>query len=185
MRSLTLNLEEIGKIGISVCEYLSLYDLYYHTSLIGVPSCLPYLDSLQGKGFVKQAEQGWELRNKAIELFETRDIDAAWFEFKSVYPIKVGLRRLHDQQDKCKYKYQLIIKNKPELHDNIIKSLSKEMELRRQAGMARKFFPEPKIMSAYINQRAWETYFDTESDEAGTLKGNTSKVSEQFGHKEL
>ncbi len=120
---------------------------------------------LESKGFIKHTENGVALREKAYQLFELKDIEQLWNQFKSRYPIKQGERRLHDSQEKCKNKYLALIAGKPEMHVRVLKGLENEQLAREAAARKREFFPAWKMMSVYINSKNWETYIDYKADD--------------------
>ena len=103
------------------------------------------------------------LRQKALDLFITDDVETKWFHFKSLYPIKDNERRLHDSQDKCKERFIKLVLNRPGTYKEIIKGLENELEGRRVAGIRRNFFPAMKLMSSWLNQKQWLTYLDYEN----------------------
>jgi len=79
-------------------------------------------------------------------------------ELKSTYPKKTPQkgRRLQSDQHKWEPKYLAIIKNKPKLHDTIIKSIKAETAHRKKTG-SQEFWA---LLTTYINNRRWEDYED-------------------------
>ncbi len=103
------------------------------------------------------------LTDKGKSLFEN-DKDDSWEEFKKLYPKKDGERRLIDKEEKCKEKFFTLLKGKGS-KDEIIKGLKNEMKAREVAISKRQFFPPPKMMSTWLNNKCWMTYLDyTEED---------------------
>ena len=164
---LQINLDVLRDANLSPSNYTLLYLKFCDA----IERCYWKQDLrfLEKEGYIKIIDEGFALRQKAIDLFETRESkeEECWLEFKSAYPIKDGRRRLHDQQGKCREKYFKLIRNNPREHDLIMKGLLSELESRRQALLRRQFFPQQKSMSAWINQSHWLTYLE-ETD----LKGN-------------
>lgn len=105
------------------------------------------------------------LRQKALDLFITDDVETKWFHFKSLYPIKDNERRLHDSQDKCKERFIKLVLNRPGTYKEIIRGLENELEGRRVAGIRRNFFPAMKLMSSWINSKGWLTYLHSDTAE--------------------
>lgn len=131
-------------------------------------------------GYDDNAEIGsnWILRNKGRNLFEVREesLDSCWLEFKGLFPIKSGVRRLHDQQDKLKLKYITLIKNKPELHREIILGLNNEFKARKEAINKRQFMADWKTMSSYLNSTQWKVYLDYREELTKTNTGTTESI---------
>lgn len=103
------------------------------------------------------------LRQKGTDLFQTRDVEFKWNEFKANYPIRAGERRLHDNVDKCKTKYFNYVIS-PGIHERIMLGLNNEKKARINASKKSEFFPDWKLMSSYLSQKHWETYVDYKED---------------------
>lgn len=93
--------------------------------------------------------------NKTFELM--------WSEFISLYPKKVGYRPLHTNKDKCKDKYRNLIKYTS--HEDILKGLQMEIDLREKAKIKKEFFPEWKLMPTYLNQKGWEAFLELNEED--------------------
>lgn len=85
--------------------------------------------------------------------------DVKWEEFLSLYPKKSGERPLHNMKSVCKEKYFRYLQQGI-LHEDIIKGLNAEINLRQRAKQKRQFFPEWKLLSTYINQKGWEQFVE-------------------------
>jgi hypothetical protein len=110
-----------------------------------------------------------QLDPESFKIFEDSDVtypyllsslnfDEEWNEFLELYPKKSGDRPLHNMKEKCRAKYAFALKK--ETHENIMKGLKKEIELRQIAKAKNKFFPEWKLLSTYINQKGWEQFLE-------------------------
>lgn len=93
--------------------------------------------------------------NKTFELM--------WSEFISLYPKKAGHRPLHTNKDKCKDKYRNLIKYTS--HEDILKGLQMEIDLREKARIKKEFFPEWKLMPTYLNQKGWEAFLELNEED--------------------
>lgn len=92
------------------------------------------------------------------DSYAGEDFEDKWNEFLQNYPKKAGDRPLHNMKTKCKEKYMRILKTTK--HEDIIKGLKIEIELRAKARAANKFFPEWKMLSTYLNQEGWQQFLE-------------------------
>lgn len=90
--------------------------------------------------------------------FSGEDFEKCWQELIQTYPTKSGDRPLHNMKSKCKEKYSRIVRTIS--HDDIMKGLKLEIELRAKARAAGKFFPEWKMLSTYLNQEGWQQFLE-------------------------
>jgi hypothetical protein len=176
-----INLEVLIYAKLTSDEYILLkllYDKDYNYILMLHEQTLleSLLLRLERKGYIKWSSRVVNnegdltkitLRVAAIDLFEisNQKLENCWSTFKSIYPVKQGDRRLHDQQDNCKKKFLNLIKDDLEVFHDIIKGLNNELALRKKAELKRQFFPAMKTMSAWINQKNYLTYLDDIIDE--------------------
>lgn len=108
-------------------------------------------------------------------LMPTHNFNEQWEELLALYPKKSGERPLHNMKDRCRGKYAFVLKK--ESHENVIKGLKKEIELRQLAKATNKFFPEWKLLSSYINQKGWEQFLSDENEtETHGLGGRITKI---------
>lgn len=123
----------------------------------------------QGKDLVLD-EPNVVLNQAGIALFEESDLDIKFEEFWNTFPDKIpdgqgGTRVLHakgtDTHDAevCKKKYLKIIKDKPGLHNRIIKAIKANLYLERHKIQ---YLNNPET---YINNKRWERYLDVQISE--------------------
>lgn len=157
-----LSLPQLKELGITPNEYVWLYR-FFHDKIQSNYDV--DLKKLENDGFLKITEEGINLREKTIKMFEVGNEEARWQEFFLEFPMKVparngGTRPLRPanleakSNDKLKAKYLGIIKNKPELHIHILKCLSAEVEMRRRTSTLQFM----NAMDVWMNQRIWEKY---------------------------
>jgi hypothetical protein len=125
-----------------------------------------YLEHLQEQEYIKITGNGdFELRQKAINLFETQTPNVKWAEFLGNYPIKVpngkgGYRILKTGDpnargnEKIKAKYFAIIKKDPDIHDKIVNALKKEVSDRKASGDLQYM----QNIQTWLNQHTYEKY---------------------------
>lgn len=167
---LNLDIQLCISLNLTANQYTWLYLQFIgdteKTNLVS-PVSLIEQKHLESLGYIKILDSPYgnlfALKQKANDLFEERDVDTKWLEFKALYPIKSGDRRLHDQVDKCKNKYVSYI-IKTGVHEEIMLGLNNEYKARRNAAKKGAFFAEWKMMSSYLNQKAWMLYVDYEED---------------------
>lgn len=108
------------------------------------------------------------------DTFETR-----WNEFISLYPKKSGDRPLHNTKSACREKYFRYLQTGTD-HSEVMKGLKLEIELREIHKRKKKFFPEWKLLSTYINQKGWEQFLDldevNENQEFNVTDGRITRV---------
>lgn len=160
---ITIDLEEVRKHGLNISQYIWMY-LQYEEKFIDCAS----LTSLTEDDFNLLQMNSWLddnnlLTEKAKKLFKN-DVDTLWKEFKTLYPKKSGERRLIDKEDKCKQKFETLIKEKG-VKEEIIQGLKNEIQAREAAKQKRQFFPEPKMLATWLNNKCWKTYLDYTKEE--------------------
>ena len=93
MDDITLPMDSIKENGLTINEYMLLYDIvnqYSISKFLNAKDILPTLTSLEGKGFVKFINNEVFLRDKASALFTKRgDLFVRWLE---IYPTSVKKR---------------------------------------------------------------------------------------------
>ena len=124
------------------------------------------LEYLQSKEFIKiTGDKEYELRQKAIDIFEVSSPEQKWLEFLGKFPMKVpnssgGTRALKianpesKGNEKIKKKYINLIKNNPNLHKTIIEVLEAEIKMRRDSGQLQYM----NAMEAWLNQANYDKY---------------------------
>jgi hypothetical protein len=181
-----INTEILVEKLLNPTEYVYLYCIYLEDYTTG--NSIAVIDGKVQLDPAKLEKVGWikltgpniedvELREIGIELFEASEKakELMWAEFKSRYPRKDGVRQLHDQQEKCKAKYISYLSKKG-THQIILSGLANEMEARQEALKRREFFPAPKTMSAWLNQKHWLTYLDKVESQPSNSTGNTEAI---------
>lgn len=166
---ITINTEQLFAYGINPSEYVVLC-LIYNNELDDVKFNIDKpLKRLKEKGFINENN---EITVKNINKLldkefkgNKEDLNIYWEEFKSLYPKKDGKRRLHDSPTPCEKKYIKLLKKDLNTHKDVLKGLKEEMRLREEAEKRNEFFQAPKLMSTYINQRAWEAYLENDEEE--------------------
>jgi hypothetical protein len=162
--NVSINLETLYEYGLTSSEYIVLFLLRNNKLNNAKFNYEKPLKSLQDKGFVNN--------NKAItitipeDLFaenKIEDLEMYWEQFKALYPKRDGPRRLHDSPTPCKTKYLKLLKKNVDTQDQIIIGINNETNLRKEAELAGDFFPAPKLMSTYINNKSWEGYLDVDT----------------------
>lgn len=124
------------------------------------------LNHLQDNQFIKiTGENEFELKQKAIDLFKSSDSNKNWLEFLGKFPAKVpaqngGTRALKISNPdskgniNIKKKYIALIKNKPNLHNQIIKVLEAELKMRRESSNLQYMHN----MDTWLNQADYDKY---------------------------
>lgn len=158
---LKLNLDIISSYGLSPNEYIVLY-LIHNNQLNTVGFKVDkVIEKLKSKGIIdNQKRIITDLPNDLFGDNKPQETEVYWLEFQSLYPKKDGVRRLHDSPSKCKEKYHRLLRRDIEVHTKVLKGLKNEKSLREKAELRGEFFQAPKLMSTYINQKAWEGYQD-------------------------
>lgn len=149
-------------------EYAYLYYAYY-----GIPCPIKLnidYSILDDKGYVhvipdmEGVSYTVNLRAKATNLFDVKDVDSKFLEFWGTYPVKAGTRILKavDSDTKegkdIKKKYLTLIK-KPGMHEKIMLGLTNELASRKKDGS----LVFMQLISTWINAQTWEKYQITET----------------------
>ena len=179
-KDVKIDLDLIDRLELTPDEYIFLY-CWYHS--LKIPRVQCSVKHLEEKGYLKILEgSNIALRAPAINLFEHKSEDKCWFEFFGLFPMKVPgrngttrpLRPASLEAKACittKKKYLQLIKNKPELHKQIIKVLEAELEMRKQAGTLQYMHN----IDTWLNQNDYEIYsYLIDEKNERTAKGNTS-----------
>lgn len=160
-----LDLSTLDKQQVSANQYIFLYLIFLNKSKAWEYSVPEDLVHLQDKLFIKiTGSQEVILRKKAIDLFEVDNTEAKWLEFKANYPIKMGERRLHLNQEVCKEKYLALIK-KLGVHEQVLLGLDNEKLARINAQKKREFFPDWSAMEVWLNQKRYQAYLDYQEEQ--------------------
>jgi hypothetical protein len=145
MNKIVITLEVLQKQGLTINEYLVLYNIVNDYS---ISTFLDYgfkeLISLEDKGFVKLIGHDIHLRDKTTSLFSINETDlfAKWLK---TYPVKVtkkfgGSRSLSPASDdtilgqKLKKKWSLIFKKDVKAQEKAIKVLEYQLEDMKKSG---------------------------------------------------
>lgn len=168
MKSLNLPLETIKLIGISPTSYCILQLLSLEESISEILYTQEDIDSLYSMKFL-DAFGG--ITPLGRSLFTASNNEQNWEEFKSLYPISAGHRRLHDKIDRCKQKYISYLREGIP-HKDIIKGLENEIQARENAVFLNEFMPAWKSMSTYLNNKSWVDYSDMEKQNIIIDDGN-------------
>ena len=102
-------------------------------------------------------------------------VDQQWAEFLELYPKKSDGRPLHNMKEKCKEKYIRILRNTK--HEDVMKGLQKEIDMREKAKIRKKFFPEWKLLSTYINQKGWEQFLELQDENENFTFGLDGRIT--------
>lgn len=163
LNKVEIDLAQLIKLELTADEYVFLY-CWYHKLV--QPRLKVHIGELEQKDYLKVMPGSYiNLRQKAIDLFEHRDIEKSWIEFFLEFPMKVPGRNgasrplrpgsLDAKQSAViKQKYLKVINDKPELHNTIMQVLSAEIEMRKQSSTMQ-FMHN---IETWINKRDWEVY---------------------------
>ena len=133
-----LNSKILLENELTISEYLYLKSLYEENN---DPTLFKIIDKvneddLQQRGFLKITTQNLVLRNKAIELFEGKDL---FLKFLSSFPIKTPSGRYLSPLGnsgivvgKIKKKWNTLFKNKPHIQEKVLNVLYAELEWRKK-----------------------------------------------------
>lgn len=103
------------------------------------------------------------------------DSNDAFDALRKAYPLKDGLRKLHNDVAKCRDKYTKLISGDMTLHQHILKCIAQEKQVRIKAARMKQFMPGWKMLSTYINQQGWKLYEEdleekTQQQDEGDVK---------------
>lgn len=174
---ISLNLGTLLEYGLSPNEYIVLYLLKTKNIDNFSFDYSKTIDKLIEKEIINTQ---WDIivdlpKNMFGDNNLVDDIEIYWEEFKNTYPKLDGVRRLHDSPSKCKDKYLKVLRKDVKLHQEILKGLKAEIELRSVAEERSEFFPAPKLMSTYINNKSWEGYQDVDLNNPDNVKQTDNK----------
>lgn len=164
MNKIEVDLNLCEKEGISPTAYCFLYLLYIEDER-AFTSFYPsngLIDDLHKRGFIDYKE-AIELTRVGLVLFEPNSPEENFNELWNLFPRSVpngkgGVRILRseglDSRDAeiCRIKYLAIIRGKPRLHNNIIKCLTKQIEMNDDNLMFM------NNLQTWLNQRVYERY---------------------------
>lgn len=139
---ISMNIQKILESNITISEYFYLRNLYVKED-DKIPELFKLIDtinedSLQDRGFIKITEDEIILRQKGIDLFESKSL---FYTFLSTFPIKTPSGRYLSPAGiegviatKLKKKWDSTFKNKTNLEEKAIKVLEAEVEWRKKSG---------------------------------------------------
>lgn len=170
---ITVEFSCLNKLGLTADLYLLLHWKYHNNYTLPTTLTNMYLDDdpmyleyLEENGYIKiTGDREFEVRQKAIDLFKKDNLEESWLEFLGKYPIKVparngGSRALKvaspnsKANEKISKKYIALIKNKPELHRQIIDVLEAEVAMRKKSGQLQYM----NAMDVWLNQANYDKY---------------------------
>ncbi|NJO63979.1 MAG: hypothetical protein HC836_39120 [Richelia sp. RM2_1_2] len=116
------------------------------------------IEALILKGYLIENSHELKLTEK-VRAFDL-DLEQAWTEFKNTYPSRTpdNSRNLRSGLSVAKDKYCKYLRSNTAIHEDIIKSLQREIQHRKQTNTL-KFMP---AVSTYVNQKLWEDYLDSD-----------------------
>lgn len=169
-----ISTEILKEFGISADDYLYLYLLCNKAHDVLVELDLEVdPKKLQTKGFLKVGETVKDhiVREKFLSKHLT-PFDQMWSELLSHFPLKVqdtrGSVRVLRSRDpnaatnaQAKKKYKQYLKSDPNKHEEVIKALVTELNIRRE-GNNLHFM---QMLSTWVNQHTWEKYIGIDADE--------------------
>lgn len=173
--------EVLVKNGLCADDFILLYSIY-HGVETGLTYKLESISNLERLALIKQMpDNSITLRQKALNLFQVKDLEQSFLEFFGAFPLKVpsrdgGSRPLRAKNSDAqsvkslRKKYQDIIKNNPELHEHILKVLDAEKEMKRKSNSLQ-FMHN---IDTWINQKDWEKFeylLDEDSKEIEKVTG--------------
>ena len=164
--TINIDIDKLFEYGLTPNEYITLF-LVKNNKLNEINFNVEKpIQNLKSKGLI---DSNGEITKKIPkELFgenKIEDLEPYWLQLKNTYPKKDGPRRLHDSPSTCEKKYIRIIKKNPNIHKQVMEGLQEEIKLRTQSEMRGEFFPAPKLMSTYINNKSWEGYLNNDDKE--------------------
>lgn len=160
MKNLSLPLETIKLMGLSPTSYCILQLKSLGESISEIVFTQEDIDSLYSMNFLDAFNDITPLGNS---LFAVSNAEKNWEEFKSLYPVSAGNRRLHDKVDRCRQKYISYLREGI-AHKDIIKGLENEIQARENALFLNEFMPAWKSMSTYLNNKSWLEYSNMEKE---------------------
>lgn len=163
--NMTISLKTLEEKNITPNELVYLYHLFHNQE------CNYNVDyiKLQELKFIKiTADKIYPRYYNLQTLFKDApesktksiDIEDAWSQLTAIYPKKRGNRYI---QDKGAALPKLKKALKHTSLDIILKGADNENKARSAA--TGEFFPEPKNLSAWLNQESWLTYLDYEEED--------------------
>tara|TARA_R110000868_G_scaffold369503_1_gene632887 strand:+ start:760 stop:1296 length:537 start_codon:yes stop_codon:yes gene_type:complete len=153
-------------LNITPNNYVFLYNVIVLKNTSITP-LIHELSKLEDAGFLKIIPKDvsynfeYVLKDKAYGLFVEDNIEQKWLEFKKCFPIKSGVRRLHDNPEGCKKKYINLLETGVS-HKDILLGLDNECLARQEASSKHLFMSDWKLMSTWLNQKNWLVYLDYE-----------------------
>lgn len=159
---ISLNIQNLISNNLTIDEFLYLRNLYVkeEDKISDIFKVINNIneDSLQDKGFIKITENEILLRQKAIDLFESKEL---FYKFLSTFPIKTPKGRYLSPAsiegiavNKLKKKWNSLFKHKSNLEDKAIKVLEAELDWRKKT-QQQEFM---HAMEAWLNGADYEKY---------------------------
>lgn len=160
-----IRIEDLKKIGISLTQYLLMWQYYNHLKVKYLDIKQEGIDDLRSKGYIAKLKDKDEyvLTEKGVLLFEPEG--GIFEEFLTLFPTRVtdmaGRSRVLSPVDaksmsgqKMKKKWFAITHNKAELENHILSCLRAEINLRKKEGSL--FYM--RNIEAWLNKATWEDY---------------------------
>lgn len=169
---LEIDLKQLLRLDLNINEWLTIYKIYENSNGNDIPfyTTNNSLGSLEDKGYIQTIEGIIYLKNKAVNLFEEDVInfDQLW----DIYPDKTPSGRVLRAKNKeflgalskdykiLSKKYNSAVKNLS-THKKIIECTKNMISYHKNNGSSDYLLK----LETYINQRGWERYVDTGSNE--------------------
>lgn len=166
----TVNYDALLQTGVSVNQFLFLqlihnqksqryYQFYLEQFPEGQNIGVQYLIDKGLLELIDKSRGSLYTNFRTTKLFKNlfdKDVESAIEDLKETYPKQTPAkkRRLQSDQHKWGPKYQAMVKNKPELHQFILKCIKAEIKHRKSTN-SEEFWP---LLTTYINNKRWEDY---------------------------
>jgi len=159
---ISVNIQNLILNNLTIDEFLYLRNLYVDkedkiTDIFKIVNNINE-DLLQDRGFIKITEDNIILRQKAIDLFESKEL---FYKFLSTFPIKTPKGRYLSPVNiegiavtKLKKKWDTLFKHKSHLEEKAIKVLEAELKWRKKENNL-EFM---QAMEAWLNGSNYEKY---------------------------
>lgn len=174
-----INTESLVNLRITSDEYLYLYLLHHKAyDILDTLNLNVQHEDLQTKGYIKlgQDVQSHVVREKFTSQFTTPFLQM-WHGLLSHFPLKVntksGVRILRAKDsmakanEKARIRYQKYVGNDINKHNEVIKALQTELDIRRK-GNGLEYMQQ---LVTWVNNHTWEKYIGLdESTESGSSR---------------
>lgn len=161
-----ISLETLQKASLTPNEYIFLHCLYNNIPLPKYPIDLIKLQDLK---YIKMANgKIWPRHYNLKKLFNTKGqkitdktMGDEWERLLELYPKKSHGRALHNKSV-ARPKFIRVLKEHS--IEDILTGLKNENKARETAKMRGDFFPDPKALSVWLNQKTFLDYLDVEEE---------------------